>query len=489
MAKRATKAKQGSGTSVDKRGDGRKPNACDLVVRNAYVLTLNAERTIYASGAIAITGNSIVAVGPEREVLAAYRGNRVIDAHGAPVHPGFIDAHNHVVHITGRGVFDEIHAAEQKVNFADWKASVTDEDEFVSGQLAFVEMIRNGFTMFVEPGTVFEPDAVAAAAESVGIRGAVAEPYLWDQVEVMDHVASLKSQSLLDRAPPTLERGLDLLGSQLWRNKDPDALVHGYISLYGEMTASDELELAAKKIADENGVVFQQHLGYMPSIASAEKQRLGHSQVTHLAELGVLDENSTLIHMYALYDEDEQTILDSKLSIVWCPNMYLLLGISDDAQLRLPDLYHRGVNCAIGTDALLDVAAGDAGSIASLVARDASLPLSWGNMLEMQTICGARSIGLGDLTGSLEPGKRADLVIRTADAPETHPMTNPLHQLAFTRGAGIVDTVIVDGQIVSRHGHATQVDEGVVFAEARACVERRMNRLGLRTGGHWPVVA
>lgn len=466
------------------------PAACDIIVRNGYVLTLNAERTVYASGAVAIAGNTIVAVGPEREVLAAYRAPRILDAGGAPVHPGFIDAHIHIGHHTCRGVFaDTMASSKQPVSFADWKADVRADDDYAATSLGAIELLRNGFTTFMEPGTSFNVDAVAAAVEAVGVRAAVAEPYLWDRPDILELAGGLRSDSLLERATPTLDRALETLGSQLHRNKDPNALVRGYICLYGEGTASDELERAAKDIARENGVNFQQHDGYLPTIAAAEKARLGHSRTTHLAELGVLDEDSTLVHMSAIFDEDEDTLLATGASVVWCPVAYFTLGISPDAPTRMAGMHRRGINVALGLDGGLDCAIGDAARTAHLVARNASDFVPPSALIEMQTCRAAKATGFDDITGSLEAGKRADIVIRTLEAAESRPGYNLIHQLALTSRVGSVDTVLVDGRIVLRGGHATNVDEGVIHAEALASVRRRVERLGLGTISDWPVVA
>ncbi len=465
------------------------PAVCDIIVRNGAVLTLDAERTVYASGAVAIEGNTIVAVGPERDILAAYRSPRTLDAGGAPVHPGFIDAHIHIGHHTCRGVFaDTMASSKQPVSFADWKADVRAEDDFAAASLGCVELLRNGFTTFMEPGTSFHQDAVAEAVEAVGLRAALAEPYLWDRPDILELAGGLRSDSLLARATPTLDRALDTLGSQLYRNKDPNALVRGYICLYGEGTASDELERAAKAIARENGVNFQQHDGYLPTIAAVEKERLGHSRTTHLAELGVLDEDSALVHMSAIFDEDEDVLLKTGASVVWCPVAYFTLGISPDAPTRMAGMHRRGINVALGLDGALDCAIGDAARTAHLVARNAQDFVPPSALLEMQTCRAAKATGYDDIAGSLEVGKRADIVIRSLEVAEMRPGYNPIHQLALTSRVGSVDTVLIDGRIVLRGGQVTNVDEGVVHAEALSSVQRRVERLGMGTISDWPVV-
>jgi 5-methylthioadenosine/S-adenosylhomocysteine deaminase len=467
---------------------GAAPQACDILVRNGYVVSMDRERRIFAPGAIAIRGNRIAAVGPEHEILRCWRARRSFDAGGATVHPGFIDAHNHIVHGTCRGVFaDTARSGELKVSFADWKADVTAEDEYVATLLASLEMLRNGFTMLIEPGSVFEPNSVAEAATVAGVRLLLAGCYLWDQVEVMRHLGGLESQKLYDRAPPRLERCLDDLGSQLHRNRDADALVRGYVAVYGLGTASDHLLEAAKSLADEAGVAFHQHEGYYPAATAADRERLGRSRILHLQELGVLGRNATLVHMAVMDEEEIAPLVASGTSVVWCPLAFQKTGISDEARCRHPELYGRGVNVALGTDGALECTIGDAALSAFHLAASMRTPVMPAMLLEMQTVNAARAAGLADELGSLEPGKRADLVIRSAGAAETGPGVNPVHQLALTSRTGTVETVVVDGQVVFHGGRSTRLDETEVRVEARRSVERRMARLGLDTSLAWPV--
>src|SRR6266702_2861360 len=230
---------------------------CDLLVRNAYVITLDEQRRVYPSGAVAIRGRRIAAVGPDAEV-GRYTAARTIDAVGGAVHPGLVDAHAHMTLHTTRGAFpDSPSEAQAQDYFTTWMQAVDDDDEHASTLLAGLEMLRNGVTCFLEPGTAYEPDAVAAAAQRIGIRGSVADAYLWDRVSPGYHK--------LDRAPADHARAMKLLGGPLARNSDPDALVRGHVGLYGAATASDELERAAKAAADERGAILTQHQSFYRS--------------------------------------------------------------------------------------------------------------------------------------------------------------------------------------------------------------------------------
>ena len=462
---------------------------CDLLVRNAVVITMDAQRRVFSRGAVAVCGLSIVDVGTERDLLARYRPARVLDAGGAPVHPGFIDAHIHIVHGTGRGVFaDVMAAAGDRVTFADWKAGVRPEDEHAATAIAGLELLRNGFTAFVEPGTVFDTDAAARAARTVGVRALLSGCYVWDQADVLDEFPALRSRSLLERAPPDTQRCLDQLGSELHRNRDPDDLVRGHVSAYGLGTASDELLRAAMTLANQEGVAFHQHEGFVPPMSTADAARLGRSRFLHLEDLGVMAENSTLVHVNVLDDEEADCLVRSGASVVWCPVAYLKLGVGDTVPCRMPELLRRGVNVALGVDGTVDCSVADTALAAQLAAKNAGDVVSVGTILEMKTIRAAKAAGIDAITGSIEPGKRADLVIRGQNDPNVWPGVNVPYHLALLSSAGSVDTVIVNGEIVLRHGHSTRVDEGVVYAEAKASVQRRLKRLDFTPSLEWPVV-
>ena len=131
------------------------PQKCDLVIKNGCLLTMDVCRTIVPNGAIAIKGHTIAAVGSQPEILRAWRATDVIDAKGAVVHPGCVDAHLHANAQTCRGFFrgDASKGAKGGPNYADWKATLTADDENAAAGLAAVEMLRHGITTFVEPGT------------------------------------------------------------------------------------------------------------------------------------------------------------------------------------------------------------------------------------------------------------------------------------------------------------------------------------------------
>ena len=306
------------------------PETCDLLIRNGIVLTMDAQRTVHPCGAIAVRGHSIAAVGPETAVLPLWRSARVLDAKGAIVHPGFIDAHLHVNAQTCRGLFrgDPSKGGTSGPTYADWKAALRPEDEQAAAGLACIEMLRHGITTFIEPGSAFEPDAVADATQSVGVRCSLADPNFLDDTSLMDAIPGLSSDALLARVPADRDRCFKLLGGQLARNRDADGILHGHVALYGEGTASDELFETAKTLADREGVILNSHLGFDLDLAVAMEQRCHKPRFLHLAELGVLGPNTTFVHMNLIRDAEIDPIQSYGLTIVWCPVAYMTRGIA-----------------------------------------------------------------------------------------------------------------------------------------------------------------
>ncbi len=464
------------------------PQRCDLIVDDGCLVTMDARRLIVPRGAIAIKGHTIAAVGSRDDIRRDWRATETIDARGAIVHPGFVDAHLHANAQTCRGFFRGDASKGTKVgpSYADWKATLTPEDENAAAGLAAVEMLRHGITCFVEPGSAFEPDAVAAATQQVGVRCTLAEPYLWDTTEVMEAIPGLASKTLFARVPPDHDRCMKLLGSQLFRNNDRDGITHGHVALYGEGTASDALYVAAKATADRANTVLNNHIGFDLDLAAAMERNWGKSRFVHLAELGVLGANTTFVHMNLIRDDEIEPIVRSGLSIVWCPLAYVSRGTPMREKTRIPEMKKRGVNVALGTDSARQSSSGDAGFLALQLAGGAGHATVSEDVFEMMTLGGAQAAGLAHLIGSLEPGKRADIVIRATDAAELMPSIDPVHQLVTVGHGPSTDTALVNGRVVLRGGHAALVDDAELFAKARASVAQIVKRLGLAPPGLWP---
>ncbi|HET6234890.1 MAG TPA: amidohydrolase family protein [Acetobacteraceae bacterium] len=458
--------------------------ACDLLICNGYVMTLDAERRVFACGAVAITGNSIVAVGTDHDLATRFRPQRVIDAGGAPVHPGMIDPHLHTSTHLCRTAFPDDPKVDASALFAGWFNSVTDEDEYAQALVAAVEMVRNGFTAAMEPGTVFEPDVLVRAAEAVGVRISLSDPFIWDTTAGGNSMANT-----LKRAPADPKRAQSLLGRQLWRNKDSSGRIHAHVAVYGSGSATEALELEGKRVADANHVVFNQHQNFMPQQTAMDDRRFGGKHaLVHFAEIGLLAPNCSFTHLNILRDDEIEPIVKSGMSVVWQPGNYQYYGIAQHQRSRMVELIEAGVNVSLCVDAAKIWTFGDIARIAYLVARQCGGYLSAEQLMEMQTIRAARCLGLESLIGSLEPGKRADIVIRSNALAEAQPNLNAVIQLMLLSLSRSVDTVICNGEIIFRHGTFTRIDEQHVYRLSQQSVTRMLDHLGIAPKTSWPVI-
>jgi cytosine/adenosine deaminase-related metal-dependent hydrolase len=343
-------------------------------------------------------------------------------------------------------------------------------------------MVGNGTTCFLEAGTAHSPDGVAEAAEQVGMRGLVADPWLWDATGNEDGYNALP----LDRGPAGLDRALALLGTELRRNRDENALVRGHVAIQGMGSASEELERAAKATADEGGTILNQHQSYYQVDAATDDLRWGRHPLVHLEQIGVLDDNCVFAHMNIVREDEIEPIVRSGMSIAWCPGASMMWGVGGAFHGRHCELYHRGVNVALGSDSSnwgvrFDV--GLQGYLAVLTAREKTLTrtaLVAEDALTMATINGAKAVGLADRIGTLEPGKRADIVIRSNDVPEAFPLTDPVSQLVYSARSDTVCTVVIDGRIVLENRVPTRVDPLAVFREVESSRKRIFDRMGYR---------
>jgi 5-methylthioadenosine/S-adenosylhomocysteine deaminase len=454
-----------------------KPTVCDLLIRNAYVVTADARRSKYPIGAIAINGSDIVAVGPESAVTPLFAPRRIIDAGGSLVHPGFIDMHYHAsFHMVGKMIAE---ADTSKEDPGPWVArqytslinAMGEDEEYANALLACLDMVRNGVTCFMDPGTALVPDTIAAAAEGIGIRASVAEPWLMDQ----------RGPQLADieGAPIDRARCMKLLGSELWRNKNPDSLIRGHVAIFGMGAESEELALAAKSCAEAAGAPFTMHQSQSVDDTEFDDRRFGKHAVVHLFERGILGRNCVFAHMDVLRPDEYMPVVESGLSVVWSINSWYY-GTRLHVRNPMPRLHHQGANVTLGLDVSKAGAFGCNQIYTNyLLARDQGDYVSPDDLLIMHTSNGARALQLEDRLGSIEAGKRADIVIRTNAVPEAIPTYNLERQHLLVAGAKSIDTVIVDGRIVVKSGHSTLVDENVVYQLADRAAQRMRQRAGL----------
>lgn len=454
------------------------PDPCDLLVHNACLLTVDPDNTVIDGGAFAIRDRRIVAVGSDDDVKSRFAARSSVDAEGGFVHPGLIDAHIHVSQYTARSVRGAL--AANSMTQGHWKAAIRPEDEHASATLAAIDYLRCGYTGFIDPGTIFEPDAVAPVADEVGIRIWLTDPYVADNSRhLADTLGHLASDDFLARWPQTLDDALKRLGGQLFRNRAGSDLVRAFIGIYGEGTESIELQRAAVELAKENQVQFQMHLCYVPSAHLAREKALDQSLYRHYANNGLLDEGVTFIHMNVVRPDEVELLAASGVGVVCCPFGQLHMIGEGGAEPRMAALQRAGAPVGLGTDVPWVINFDQLGGMAIAASSASGETLSATEVLRALTIGGAAAVGAATETGSLEVGKLADFVIRYPNSAGGYRFDDAL-ECAIHGGRETVRSVYVAGDLVFHADETLRLDRKMAIERARTSARNIAARVGLR---------
>jgi cytosine/adenosine deaminase-related metal-dependent hydrolase len=422
-------------------------------------------------------------VGQSGDLERTHVAQRAIDARGGVVQPGFIDCHVHLSQHLGRGTIPDYWPEEKEhEQWLPYWTQMTEDDAYCSAMLACLEMVCNGTTTFCDNGGRFNGELNASVAEKVGLRGFVSE-VCWD---IPPHPAVAVGDA--DVCLARLERLLGALPAT------PESRVWAGVGMAGMGLCSDRLLVEGKKLADHYGVVMDLHQSFGPGdVARYREHAGGKPAVEHLADLGILGANLQLVHMIYTEDSEVALLASTGTNVVHCPAASTRVGMGVSHVGRFPEMVARGVNVALGSDSgnysdFFDI--GRQAYLAATLHREArgEMPtISAEQVLEMATINGAKSLGLADRIGSLEPGKKADIVVHTYRRPEWRPGLDVINSLIYSAQSVGVDTVIVDGEIILEGGRFTRVDEEAEYHQIDRAARALYERMGFAIQNRWPV--
>jgi len=455
----------------------------DLLIKGWYVVTMNERRDIIRDGAVVVRGNEIVAVGKADDLEVAYDAAETIGGDRFVVTPGMVNAH---IHITGepltRGYVPDDTPFEENVFM--WLCPLysvyTAEEERLSAQLAAAEMLKSGTTTFLEAGTIRFLDEAVDGLVEVGIRGRVGK-WVWDlppepDVYKQDTDESIRFlQRQLEQFPATAD---DRIGA--------------WSILVGHTTCSDPLWKAARELATEHGVGMSFHMSPAKLDPEGFVAEFGHRPMIHLAELGVLGPDVALTHCVQVDDQELAVMADTGVHVAHCPTTALKVSYGVTQVGKMPEMVTAGINVGIGTDGNNASNYSDLMRATYLVAglfKDARQdPQMFPAELayEMATLGGARTMQLEDSIGSLEVGKKADVVMHDTDRPEWRPLLNVMNQLVWSADGRGVHTVVVDGRKVVEDGRLLTIDEDDLWARAQVAGEAITARSGLPDKAKFP---
>lgn len=400
------------------------------------ILCMDEAFNFWKKGSIVIKGSTIEAVGELSDSVLNYPSATIIDGTGRLVMPGLINTHTHVPMTIFRGYADDLHLHQWLYDYI-----FPIETEFINAEnvklgtrLAIAEMLKSGTTTFND--MYYFIDDIARETDEAGIRAVL-------------------SESVIDFAvpnSPTPEQSLRLSEELMnkW-NKHPRITIS--ISAHAPYSCSAELMQKAKALADKYKVPFNIHVAETKKEFDDSLRLTGLTPVGYLDKLGLLSNNVIMAHGVHLTDDDISILAQKEVSVAHNPecNMKLASGVA-----RVPEMLEAGVKVGFGTDGVasnnnLDLFE-EMNTAAILHKLNSNNPtvLDARTVVEMATIGGARLLGMEKQIGSLEPGKKADLIILNMMQPHAHPVYNIYSLLVYSMQGSDVETVIIDGRMVMK---------------------------------------
>jgi len=457
-----TTSEQSSATADADAGD-----LIDLIVAGDYVVTMDDAATVHTGSAVAIDDGVIIAIGPAAEINATYQATQTLEGQNRVVMPGLVNGHSHAAMPLLRGVADDL-ALMDWLNNSLFPAEVEFVDaEFVrvGTELACWEMIRGGTTTFVD--MYYYPDVIADVVDSCGMR-------------------ALVSATVIDQRSPDAESAVDSIqkgGEFIKRWKNKNSRITPIFGPHANYTLNAEQLRATREAALEFGVPISIHMSESPFEVQYSKDTFGMTSIEFFQSIGFFDGPTIAAHVVWPTEAEIPILAERKVGVIHNPtsNMKIASGISP-----VTDMLKAGVRVGLGTDGAAsnnDLDMWEEMRLAALLQKVEQMNpevMSAGTVLDMATSGGATAIGLGDDIGSLEIGKRADLIQVAFDDVHHVPTYNVISHLVYVNDEQDVASVIVDGKVLMLEREILTIDTERVAEEARALAARIQNALEAR---------
>ena len=461
----------------------------DTLIKNGIVITMDPDRRVLMNGAVAIEGENIIDVGESRTLEQTYKAGREIDAKGMVVMPGLFDAHGHAGHslLKSLGMHNDtwyqacniLYAETSDVEFWEADAALTNLERLKFGTTSGVTFFGGGDSVMRVDDPVFarvHSDAVA----KIGVRTFLAvgprrPPYprkysRWHGEARRDFMVSF--DEMIETCKTAIKENHGKNGGRvniamMYPTPHPERKPITGPALEDIRRESN----IAYDLAVENDLMFTMD---------------GHNRGTVkfcVEELGILGPNSLLSHSTELTQEEVSLCAEKDIRIAHNPSAVAsIMG-----RCPVPELIDAGVKVALGSDAAGPDRSYDmfrhmfqAMRYHRRHYRDSKV-LPPGKVLEMVTIDAAEAFNIADYTGSLEKGKKADVVLVDMKKPHLYPLNMPVDRITYFANGNDVDTVLVDGEIVMENRRATKVDEYAILEQANEQIEAAVGRSGLKT--------
>ncbi|HSS21355.1 MAG TPA: amidohydrolase [Pyrinomonadaceae bacterium] len=446
------------------RSKGERMKRVDLLVLNGTLVTMDKDRRVIADAAIAIDHGRVVAAGSRHDLARLYTATQTVDATGKVIIPGLINGHTHIPMTLFRGLADDLDLQEwlTKYIFPAEAKNVTEDFVRAGTRLGLAEMIRGGTTTYCD--MYYFEDAIADETAKAGVRGVLGETVI--DFPVADNKTNAEAMAYVERFV------------QKWKGNE---LIVPAIAPHAPYTVSEEHLKAVRAFSDRTGAPIVTHISETKREVDDSIKAKGASPVDYLSRIGFLSDRVIAAHMVWPNDGEIAILKRIGVGVVHNPqsNMKLASGVAP-----VPKMLADGLRVGLGTDGAasnndlnmweeMDTAA----KLHKLISNDPKVMTAL-EAFELATISGARALHLEKEIGSLEKGKRADLVIVNRDSLNQIPVYNIYSDLVYATKASDVETVIINGRIVMRDRRLLTLDETAIKAEARMFREKISKSLG-----------
>jgi 5-methylthioadenosine/S-adenosylhomocysteine deaminase len=448
-------------------------DAIDLIVPGKYVVTMDPQHRVIEDGAVAVDEGVIIDIGTAAEIEARYTARETLPRDNRVVMPGLVNGHQHAAMTLLRGIADDLALMDWLTNYI-FPAEVEFVDpEFVriGTEVACWEMIRGGTTTFVD--MYYYPDTVAEVVERCGMR-------------------ALVSATVIDQRSPDAEGATDSIAKgegfvDRWQNRHPR--ITPIFGPHANYTLDAEQLRKTREAAQKSGVAISIHVSESPFESQYSKDNYGKTSIEMLDEIGFFDGPTIAAHVVWPTATEIPILRDRKVGVIHNPssNMKLASGVSPVAEML-----EAGVRVGLGTDGPAsnnDLDMWEEMRLAAFLQKVTRMDpevLPAQTVLGMATIGGATAIGLGDQVGSLEAGKRADIIQVAFDDVHHVPTFDVVSHLVYVTDEQDVASVIVDGKLLMRDGEFLTLDTDRIAAEANALAARIQAALATRNKAATP---
>ncbi len=458
-----------------------------VLVTGNFVITVDSQRNIVRDGGVMIRDGRIIDVDKSALLKRRHRPEIKIHSDRGIILPGLIDCHVHLAQALIRGCADDMALLEWlKDRVWPLQGAYTKEDGRTSALLCMLEMIKSGTTTFLEAmlHSRYGFDGIAQTLEHSGMRGILSKI-------VMDEHGyggqkSILHPGMVETREASMTETKRMIGK--WNGK-ADGRIGVWFGPRSVGACSPELYAETGRLARELGVGITMHLAEVEEDVKYCAREFGKSPAEFARDVGILGPKTVLAHTVWLDEKDIGILSSTKTSSCHCPssNSKLASGIA-----KVPEMLRAGVNVALGCDGGPSNNTYDMfremklAAILHKVQRGDPTVMPAEKVLELATINGAKALNLEKEVGSLEVGKKADVIAVDTAKPHLAPGLNPVSDIVYAACGEDVSDVIVDGRVLMRKRQVLTIDEDEILEDARLKASRAISRSGIRLTAPWP---